>query len=63
LTEKGQKAACQIKKHHGKYRKNCLLSLQVMMQMGEMKAMLMMMGENQSSQSQVHVKAFRGAEG
>jgi hypothetical protein len=34
-----------------------------MMQMGEMKAMTMMTGENQSSQSQVHVKAFRGIEG
>jgi hypothetical protein len=32
------------------------------MQMGEMKAMMMMMGENQLSQSQVHVTAFRGIE-
>jgi hypothetical protein len=30
------------------------------MQMGEMKAMTIMMGENQSCQSQVHVTVFRG---
>jgi hypothetical protein len=29
---------------------------------GEMKAMTMMMGENQSSQSQVHVAVFQGTE-
>ncbi len=34
-----------------------------MMQMGEMKAMMLIMGENQSSQSQVHVTAIRGTEG
>jgi hypothetical protein len=33
------------------------------MQMGEMKAMTMMMDENQSSQSQVHMTAFWGTEG
>jgi hypothetical protein len=33
------------------------------MQMGEMKAMMMMMGENQSRQSQIHVTAFQGTEG
>jgi hypothetical protein len=31
--------------------------------MGEMKAMAMMMGENQSRQSQVHVTAFQGTDG
>jgi hypothetical protein len=61
LIEKGQKAAPQIKGTRNK-KKNCLLSLWVMMQIGEMKAMTMMMGENQSSQSQVHVTVFRGAE-
>jgi hypothetical protein len=34
-----------------------------MMQMGEMNAMTKMMGENQLSQSQVHVTAFQGTEG
>jgi hypothetical protein len=33
-----------------------------MMQMGEMKATTMMMGENQAGQSQVHVTAFRDIE-
>jgi hypothetical protein len=33
------------------------------MQNGEMKAMRMMMGENQLSQSKVHVTAFWGTEG
>jgi hypothetical protein len=31
--------------------------------MGEMKVMTMMIGENQSGQSQVHVTAFWGTEG
>jgi DNA-binding HxlR family transcriptional regulator len=35
LTEKGQKAACQMKSTMDKKRKNCLLLFRVMMQMGE----------------------------
>jgi hypothetical protein len=35
----------------------------MMMQMGEMKAMTKLMGENQSCQLQVYVTAFRGTDG
>jgi hypothetical protein len=58
LTEKGQKAARQMKSTTDKKIKNCLLKLRVIMQMGEMSAMTMMMGENQSGLSQVHVTAY-----
>jgi hypothetical protein len=63
-VEKGQKAAHQMKSIMEKG-KNYLCKLRVTMQMGEkkMKVMTMMMGENQSSQSQGHVTAFRGTEG
>jgi hypothetical protein len=62
LTEIGQKAARQMKSTTYKKERIAYL-LQVTMQMGEIKVMTMMMGENLLSQTQVHVTAFQGTEG
>jgi hypothetical protein len=64
LTEKGKKAAHQRKSTTDKKERLAYSKLQVMIQKGEMKSVIMMiMGENQSSRSQVHVTALRGTEG
>jgi hypothetical protein len=57
LTEKRGKGSLPDKKHHGKKR-IAYSKLRVTMQIREMKAMTMMIHENQSRQSQVHVTAF-----
>jgi hypothetical protein len=62
LTKKGQNAARQRKSTTDKKERIAYFQLRVTMQMGEMKAMMMMMGENQSCQSKVHVTAFQGTE-
>jgi hypothetical protein len=61
LTDKGQKAARQRK--IPLVRKSYSLYLWVRLQKGVMVLVKMMMSENQSSQAQVHVTAFRGTEG
>jgi hypothetical protein len=61
LTEKGQKAALQ--KKIPLVRKSYSLYLWVRLQKGVMVSVKMMMSENQSSQSQVHVTVFQSTEG
>jgi hypothetical protein len=63
LTEKRVKGSLPDKKHHGKKKRIAYSKLRVTMQIREMKAMAMMIGENQSRQSQFHVTVFRGTEG
>jgi hypothetical protein len=57
---KGHKAAHQRKIPLAK---SYSLLLWVMLQREKLKSTMMMMSENQSSQSQVHETAFRGTEG
>jgi hypothetical protein len=64
LAEKGKKAAHHRKSTTDKKDRLAYSKLRVMIQKGEIKLVTtMMMGENQSSRSQVHVTELRGTEG
>jgi hypothetical protein len=63
LTEKGQKAAHQRKSITDKEEKIAYSRLRVLMQKGGIMSMTVMMSDNQSCRSQVHVTAFPGTEG
>jgi hypothetical protein len=63
LIEKGQKAARQRKSTTDEKERIAYSRLLVSMQKEGIKSMTVMMSENQSCRSQVHVTAFQGTEG
>jgi hypothetical protein len=62
LDRKRAKGSLPEKKHHRWKRKITYSKVRVLIQKGGMKSMTVMMTENQSCWSQVHVTAFRGTE-